>query len=73
MSDNQQSNERIAADLLLGADEISNFLKSLGFEINTDGVYYARRAGKWPINRYGKELIASKSRLVNHAKKMLAA
>jgi hypothetical protein len=73
MDDNQQSNERIAADLLLGAEQIRDFLNSLGFDVNIDAVYYARKVKRWPINRHGKALIASKSRLMNHAKKMLAA
>jgi hypothetical protein len=66
--------ERLAGDLLVGADAIRDFLVHLG--IPEPDVYYLRRAGKWPIGKTsdgrGAFLIASKRRLVRHAQKITA-
>ncbi len=68
---NDDGNERVAAgDLLVGADAVRDFLKSLGMPEGTD-VYYLRRCGRWPIGNTGGSgaggrLIASKKRLLHH-------
>ena len=62
----------LAGDLLVGADKIRAFLVHLGLPEDTD-VYYLKRAGRWPIGKTGGEggsLVASKRRLINHAKKI---
>jgi hypothetical protein len=69
----QQEDERLAGDLLVGADAIRAYLIFLGMPEDVD-VYYLRRAGRWPIGKTadGKSanLIASKRRLARHAEKI---
>jgi hypothetical protein len=73
----QQEDERLAGDLLVGADAILNYLIFLGMPADTDvdDVYYLKRTGRWPIGNtagdFGK-LIASKRRLARHAQKIAA-
>jgi hypothetical protein len=54
----QPSQERVGADLLIGAEAI-------GAEMNmTEGeVYYAKRMKLLPIGKWGKHLIASRRKL----------
>jgi hypothetical protein len=73
MSESENSNEHFARDLLQGAEEICDYLNTLGFKINVDGVYYAHRSKKWPIAKHGKKLLSTKSRLARHAHKIAAA
>jgi hypothetical protein len=73
MSEDSEFNKRFAEDLLLGAEAISDHLNSLGFQINEDGVYYAHRVQTWPISKHGKYLIATRSGLTRHAKKITSA
>jgi hypothetical protein len=75
VSDDQreQSNERFAGDLLRGAHRIGAFISSLGFDVTTDGVYYLHKKKSWPISKYGKDLIASKSKLTRHAHKLTSS
>jgi len=61
----------IAGDVLLGARSITEHISSLGFPVNETDVYYLHRAKKWPFNKYGVFLIASKRRLSRHAKEIL--
>ena len=61
----------VADDVLLGASTIAKHITSLGFPVDEDDVYYLHRAKKWPFNKYGVFLIASKRRLTRHAKKLL--
>jgi hypothetical protein len=64
--------ERLAGDLLVGADAIRAYLVYLGMPEGTDP-YYLKRAGRWPIGNTGGEggkLIASKRRLTRHAEKI---
>jgi hypothetical protein len=67
--------ERLAGDLLVGADAILNYLIFLGMPADTDvdDVYYLKRTGRWPIGNTagdGGKLIASKRRLARHAEKI---
>ncbi len=64
----QIKDENEAGDLLVGAGPIEAFLEALGVP-NADA-YYSRRAGKWPIGKYGANLIASKRKLKQHAEKL---
>jgi hypothetical protein len=66
----EDGDERLAGDLLVGADPIEGYLKTLG--VPKPDAYYLRRSGKWPIGKYGANLIASKRRLARHAEKMTA-
>jgi hypothetical protein len=59
-----------AGDLLIGAAPIEAHLKHLG--VPDPDAYYLRRSGKWPIGKYGANLIASKRRLARHAQKITA-
>jgi hypothetical protein len=71
---NDQSDEvgALAGDVLLGAEKIAAHLTTiLGQKVDEDDVYYAHRAKKWPISKYGAFLITSKTRLNSHAKKIL--
>jgi hypothetical protein len=75
MDTNPQQNdgdERLAGDLLFGAEAIRAYLIFLG--IPDPDVCYLRRAGKWPIGKTadGKSanLIASKRRLTRHVEKI---
>jgi hypothetical protein len=64
--------ERLAGDLLIGADAIRDYLVYLGMPPDTD-VYYLRRLGQWPIGKTGGSggsLIASKRRLTRHAERI---
>jgi hypothetical protein len=73
MSHDFQTNDDLAGDLLLGADAIAGFLSSLGFgDVTPHNVYYLRRSNKMPISKFGKELLASKSKLLRHARKLIA-
>jgi hypothetical protein len=58
----------LAGDLLVGAEPIEAHLKHLG--VPDPDAYYLRRSGKWPIGKYGANLIASKRRLNRHAEKI---
>ena len=62
---------RLADDVLLGAKRIAGHITSLGFPVDEADVYYLHRVKKWPFNKYGTFLIASKQRLTSHAKKLL--
>ena len=66
-----EGDERLAADLLVGANAIRSYLVYLGMPDDVD-VYYERRAGRWPIGKHGANLIASKKRLARHAEKITA-
>jgi len=59
---------RPADDLLRGAAAIGAFIG-----VDEDEVYYIARTKKWPIGKDGAQLIASKKRLSNHARKITAA
>jgi hypothetical protein len=66
--------ERLAGDLLVGADAIRAYLIFLGMpkEGNGPDPYYLKRSG-WPIGNTangGGKLIASKRRLSNHTSKI---
>jgi hypothetical protein len=61
----------LADDVLLGAKSIAEHITSLGFPVDETDVYYLHRAKKWPFNKYGIFLIASKRRLTRHAEKLL--
>jgi hypothetical protein len=76
MDPNQQDDvdERLASDLLVGATRIAEHISVLtGEPIDRDDVYYFRKARKWPIGKYGAELIASRKKLNRHAQKLTAA
>jgi hypothetical protein len=57
-----------AGDLLIGAALIEAHLKQLG--VHDPNAYYLRRVGKWPIGKYGANLVASRRRLNRHAEKI---
>ena len=61
----------LADDVLLGAKNIAEHITALGFPVDETDVYYLHRAKKWPFNKYGVFLIASKRRLNQHVKKLL--
>ena len=68
------ADDRLAGDLLIGADAICAYLKFLGMPDDTEAsdIYYLKRAG-WPIGNTGGDggkLIASKRRLSNHTSKL---
>jgi hypothetical protein len=66
-----EGDARVASgDLLVAADPIEDYLKILG--VPNPDAYYLRRARKWPIGKYGANLIASKKRLARHAEKITA-
>jgi hypothetical protein len=74
MDTNQQhdeADERVADDVLLGAKSIAAHLTSLGFPVDESDIYYLHRAKKWPFNKYGAFLIASKRKLNRHAEKII--
>ena len=66
--DDDDDDDDLAGDLLVGAEPIEAHLKHLG--VPDPDAYYLRRAGKWPIGKYGANLIASKRRLNRHADKI---
>jgi len=78
METNQQhrnEEEDVAADLLVGGDDIRDFLRDeLGFKPSDP--YYLRRKG-FPIGKSGSTkksgLIASKRRIIRHIQKLAAA
>jgi hypothetical protein len=64
--------ERLAGDLLVGADAIRDYLVHLGMPEDID-IYYLKRTRTWPIGKTagdGGSLIASKRRLARHADKL---
>ena len=69
--DDDDEPERLVSDVLLGAKSIAGYITALGFPVNEIDVYYLHRAKKWPFNKYGFFLIASKRRLTRHAKEIL--
>jgi hypothetical protein len=72
MDTNQdEGDERLVSDLLVGARRIAEQITSiLGDPVDEDDVYYFNRVQKWPIGKYGALLIASKRRLNSHAEKI---
>jgi hypothetical protein len=79
MSNDDQSttstpaNTRFADEVLFGAEAIRDYINTFGFKpISTDGVYYAHKKQKWPITKYGKDLISTKTRIERHARKILS-
>src|SRR5262245_45348534 len=77
-TEQQQEGERLASDLLVGAEAILNYLIFLGVlpaDAEVDDVYYRKRTGRWPIGNTagdGGKLIALKSRLARHVQKIAA-
>ncbi|HEY5965356.1 MAG TPA: hypothetical protein VIU42_15175 [Xanthobacteraceae bacterium] len=67
-ANNHAEEDAPAGDLLVGAGPIEAHLKRLG--VPDPDAYYLRRSGKWPIGKYGANLIASKRRLARHAEKI---
>ena len=70
-----EDDERLAGDLLVGAEAILKYLKFLGMPADTDvdDVYYLKRAKRLPIGNTAKDggkLIASKRRLIRHVEKI---
>jgi hypothetical protein len=61
----------LADDVLLGARNIAERITSLGFPVNETDVYYLHRMKKWPFNKYGAFLIASRTRLNRHARELM--
>ena len=59
--------ERVADDLLLGANAIA---EELGVDVNA--VYYLSRMRRLPIGRLGKNLIASRRKLRRAAQALTA-
>jgi hypothetical protein len=57
--------DALNGDLLRGAEAIRDYLRSLSSDSDWDveDVYYAHRAKKLPIGKYGKDLISSKSKI----------
>ena len=67
-----EDSDRLAGDLLVGADAIRAFLVTLGMPESVDP-YYLKRSGHWPIgNTAGTDgkIIASKRRLLRHVEKI---
>jgi hypothetical protein len=64
--------DRLAGDLLVGAEAIKSYLVYLGMPADID-VYYLKRAG-WPIGNTAPDgkIIASKRRLARHTQKLAA-
>lgn len=56
--DAERQGKRLADDLLRGAREIGDYIG-----LSEDAVYHAHRMKKLPIGKFGKELIAFKSKL----------
>jgi hypothetical protein len=54
----QLPQDKVGDDLLIGAEAIGGELN-----LSPSEVYYAFRKKKWPIGKYGSQLIASKSKL----------
>ena len=70
----EEGDKRLAGDLLVGATRIAEHISVLvGEPVDENDVYYFRRVQKWPIGKYGAELIASKTKLNRHAQKITAA
>ena len=66
--------ERLAGDLLVGADAIKSYLIYLGWPEDVD-VYYQRRVGKMPIGKSSGDagsLVASRRRLARYTQKITA-
>jgi hypothetical protein len=71
----QQEDERLAGEFLPGAEAILKYLIHLGVlkpDAEPEAVYYLKRTGRWPIGSDGGKLIATKSRLARHARKIAA-
>jgi hypothetical protein len=64
--------QAIAADILVGAENIRDHLQELGLPVTTDAVYYGRAKRGWPISKHGKTLIASKSKLTRYVRSLVA-
>jgi hypothetical protein len=64
-------NTQTASDVLIGAEAIEEHLASIGFP--DEDAYYLHRTQRWPIGKYGKYLIATKTNLDRHARKLTAA
>jgi hypothetical protein len=65
--------QTIAADMLIGAENIRDHLRELGLiNISTDAVYYGRAKRGWPISKHGKTLFASKSKLTRYVRSLIA-
>ena len=72
ITDNQSDEVgALADDVLLGAKNIAEHITALGFPATEADVYYLHRMKKWPFNKYGVFLIASKRQLTRHAKALL--
>jgi hypothetical protein len=70
----RDSGEAPTADLMVGAARIARFISDdIGVPTDEAGVYYAAKTGRWPIGRLGAKLLASKSALLRHGRKMAAA
>jgi hypothetical protein len=72
VSNLSEINERLAADLLIGAEDIRAHLKLLGIEMELDGVYYAHKKKKLPISKFGNQLISTRSKITRHIQNLVA-
>jgi hypothetical protein len=74
--DQSQKSERLADDLLFGADAIALFLSELtGQPVTADQIYYGasnRSKVRLPVGRYGKLLAGSKKRLTRHVREAVS-
>jgi hypothetical protein len=76
LNQHDDGDDRLAGDLLVGADAICAYLIFLGMPNDTEAsdIYYLKRAG-WPIGNTAGDsgkLIASKRRLARHTQKIAA-
>lgn len=74
LNQSDPTHTEMANDLLLGAKDIAAFLQSIGFkDATTSNVYYWAKRKNFPISKFGKELIASKSRIAYEIRKLIGA
>ena len=72
-TNDDEGDDRLAGDLLVGADAIRAYLVHLGMPEKTADPYYLKRSGNWPIGNTagdGGKIVASKRRLIRHLEKI---
>jgi hypothetical protein len=68
-----ETHAELADDFLFGAEQIADYLTSIGLPTTVNGIYYAFKQGSLPIGKYGKCLISSRKKLTRKVQSLVSA
>jgi hypothetical protein len=68
-----ETHAELADDFLFGAEQIADYLTSIGLPTTVNGIYYAFKRGSLPIGKYGKCLISSRKKLTRKVQSLVVS